>query len=109
MARKISLERIGEMMQAVLSELKARGGEARLRDLFVAVESKLKPNEYESGTYEKSGYIRWQAIIHFYSIDCVKAGYIRKSGGKWYLTDVGEQALMVIVPLLISLPRVRQL
>ena len=30
MARKIPLVRIGEMMQAVLDELKAQGGEARL-------------------------------------------------------------------------------
>ncbi|MFX0203651.1 MAG: winged helix-turn-helix domain-containing protein [Candidatus Hodarchaeota archaeon] len=93
MARKIPLERIGEMMQAVLVELKARGGESRLRDLFAAVEPKLDLTEYEREAYEKSGYIRWQAIVHFYSIDCVKAGYIRKSGGKWHLTQAGQKAL----------------
>jgi len=93
MARKISLERIGEIMKAVLTELKNVGGQARLRDLLDRVETKINLSEYEKEPYTKSGYIRWRAIVHFYSIDCVKAGYIQKSAGKWYLTPKGEEAL----------------
>jgi restriction system protein len=80
-------------MKAVLLELRNAGGEARIRDLLTAVEPKLSLSTYEKAPYEKSGWIRWKAIVHFYSIDCVKAGYIRKSGGKWYLTADGERAL----------------
>lgn len=69
------------------------GGEARIRDLFAKAEPKLNLSDYERAPYEKSGWIRWKAIVHFYSIDCVKAGYIRKSGGRWYLTEDGERAL----------------
>ena len=93
MSRKITLDRVGEMMKMVLTELDNLGGEARLKEIFPRVETKLKLNDYEKEPYEKSGYIRWQAIIHFYSIDCVKAGYIQKSGGKWYLTEMGKEAL----------------
>lgn len=93
MARKIPLERVGEMMKAVLTELKELGAESRLKLLLERVEPKLDLTEYERETYEKSGYIRWQSIVHFYSIDCVKAGYIRKSGGRWFLTPQGEEAL----------------
>ena len=93
MSRKVSLDRVGEMMKVVLAELNNLGGEARLKDIFPRVEAKLKLNDYEKEPYAKSGYIRWQAIIHFYSIDCVKAGYIQKSGGKWYLTEAGKEAL----------------
>lgn len=93
MAAKITKERVGEMLKAVLTELKAAGGQAKLRDLFTRVEPKLKLTDYEKDAYEKSGYLRWRSIIHFHSIDCVKAGYIQKSGGRWILTSEGEKAL----------------
>jgi len=93
MAAKIPLERVGEMLKAALAELKAVGGEAKLKDLFERVEPKLNLSAYEKSAYEKSGYLRWQVKIHFYSIACVKAGYIQKSGGRWILTPKGEQAL----------------
>jgi restriction system protein len=31
--------------------------------------------------------------MHFYTVDCAKAGYLRKSKGTWYLTPEGEQAM----------------
>ncbi len=93
MARKIPLQRVGEMMQAVLRELKSAGGQARLRDLLRLAEPHLSLSEHEKGRLEKSGLVRWETHVHFYSIDCVKAGYIQKSGGKWYLTEQGDQAL----------------
>jgi hypothetical protein len=37
MAKKISLERIGELMKAVLLELRNAGGEAKGKDLINAV------------------------------------------------------------------------
>jgi len=93
MASKIPLERIGQIMRTVLLELKAAGGEARMRDLWRMAEPKLSLTDYEQATYEKSGYVRWHSIVHFYSIDCVKAGYIQKQGGKWILTPEGAAAL----------------
>ena len=90
---KISTKRIGEFMQAILRELQAVGGEARVRELFPRVEDRLDLDEYERSRYEKTGYIRWQSFVHFYSINCVKAGFLRKSGGKWSLTDAGADAL----------------
>ncbi len=93
MARKIPHERIGKFLKAVLTELKSAGGEARLRDLFPKASPKLDLTEYEKAAYEKSGQIRWQSVVHFYSISCVKAGYLVKSGGKWKLTAQGEKAI----------------
>jgi restriction system protein len=56
-------------------------------------EPKLNLSEYEKAVYKKTGYIRWQSIVHFYSIDCVKAGYLQKSSGRWILTPEGDKAL----------------
>lgn len=50
-------------------------------------------SDYEREPFAKSGFIRWQALVHFNSIPLVKAGYIQKSGGKWHLTDLGKAAL----------------
>ena len=93
MAAKMPIQRVGEIMKAVLTELKIAGGEAKLKDLLERVEPKLNLSDYEKEVYEKSGYVRWHTFVHFYSIDCVKAGYIQKSQGIWHLTPQGEQAL----------------
>jgi restriction system protein len=93
MARKIPIERVGEILHTLLTELKSVGGEAKLKELLVAAEPKLGLSDYERDVYPKSGYVRWQSIAHFYSIDCVKAGYITKTGGRWKLTPAGEDAL----------------
>src|SRR5215218_9134127 len=90
---KISIDRMGEIMKVVLTELKDAGGEVRVKDLLDGAEGKLDLTEYEQDTLERSGYVRWHTNVRFYSIDCVKAGYIQKSGGKWILTSQGEEAL----------------
>lgn len=40
-----------------------------------------------------NGNIRWQNIFHFFSIGPVKAGFINKRKGVWYLTKAGEEAI----------------
>ena len=50
--------------------------------------------------------------IHFsfYTIDCIKAGYLRKNKGVWYLTDEGEKAnLLGPIKLLDSATQVYKL
>ena len=93
MAKNIPPERAAEYIKTILLELDQLGGHARLKELFPRAESKLNLSDYEREPYAKSGFIRWQAIVHFNSIPLVKAGYIQKSGGKWHLTDLGKAAL----------------
>lgn len=78
---------------AALQFLKERGGEAPGREVIEAVEKRVELDEWARATYEKTGYVRWQSILHFFSIDCVKAGYLLKKKGVWYLTPEGEKAL----------------
>lgn len=93
MAAKIPWERIAEFMKTVLQELASAGGEARVGALIKAAEPKLNLSEYERAVLEKSGYVRWHTVVHFYSIGLVKSGLIKKEGGKWYLTEPGRDAL----------------
>ena len=65
----------------------------QMRELVNEVEKRVELNEWDKARYEKSGYIRWQSMLHFFSIDCVKAGFLLKKKGKWYLTPEGEEAI----------------
>lgn len=50
-------------------------------------------NDWEKEVYQKTGYVRWESALHFFTIDCLKAGYLRKAKGIWYITEEGEKAL----------------
>lgn len=78
---------------AALSILKDNGKEMAISNLIKRMEEKLEFNDYEKERYEKTGYIRWQSIFHFFSIDVLRAGYIVKKKGMWYITPEGEEAL----------------
>ncbi len=73
--------------------LKENGGELNGREVISQVEKRVDLDDWAKAKYEKSGYIRWQSILHFYSIDCVKAGFLIKKKGTWYLTKEGEEAM----------------
>lgn len=78
---------------AALEILKENDGELPGKEIISEIPSKIDLNDWEKERYAKSGYIRWQSILHFYSIDCSKAGFLRKNNGIWYLTKEGEENL----------------
>lgn len=78
---------------ATFDILKKSGGELSAKEVLALIPQKIELTDWEKQRYEKTGYIRWQSILHFYTIDCVKAGYLRKQGGIWYLTEEGESAM----------------
>lgn len=78
---------------AALSILKENGGEMRGKDVVDRIRDTVAFDDYENHRFEKTGYIRWESILHFYTIDCMKAGYLRKQKGIWYLTEEGEKAI----------------
>ncbi|MFM8443684.1 MAG: restriction endonuclease [Methylococcus sp.] len=84
-----------KLIYAALTILKERGGEAPSREVMEAVGNRVLLDEWALQTYEKTGYIRWKSTLSFYTIDCIKAGYLVKKKGVWYLTPEGEAALML--------------
>lgn len=87
----ITRDRGALLISAALNALADNGGSLSLQDLLSEVEQRVELSEYDRHVYEKSGYVRWQSTLHFYSIDCVKAGYLRKTKGTWHITSEGEQ------------------
>lgn len=93
MSAKISKERIGEHLKAVMQTLADNGGQLPSREVMTEVEKRVNFNVYEKALLEKSGNIRWQTVLHLYSIDLQKAGWLVKKGGIWYITPEGTENL----------------
>ena len=65
----------------------------RSQELFAKLENTVDLDEWARQSYAKSGYTRWVSILHFFSIDCVKAGFLEKERGLWKLTESGNRAI----------------
>lgn len=87
-----------KVIHAAIKILMENGNEMPIRDIMEKIEKTVDLNKWERERYEKTGYIRWTSVLHFYSIGFVKAGYLIKKKGIWYLTPEGEKALMSIKP-----------
>ena len=81
------------VVYAALQILKEKGGQAPSKDVFDAVPMKVEFDDWAKHVYETTGKTRWQSKLHFFSIGALKAGYLIKNKGVWYLTPEGEQAL----------------
>lgn len=93
--KKLSKSRAlaAKVIYAAFQILKENGGELNGREVIEQAGEKIELDEWAKSKYEKSGYIRWQSILHFFSIDCIKAGFLVKKKGVWYLTKEGETAI----------------
>lgn len=76
-----------------LKILSENGGEMRRRDIFPLIEQRLELDDWAKERYERTGNIRWESMLHFFSIDCIKAGFLVKKKGIWFITPEGEAAL----------------
>ena len=82
-----------KLVFAAFNVLKQAGGSLRSQEIFAKLESTVDLDEWARQAYEKSGYTRWVSILHFFSIDCVKAGFLEKERGLWKLTESGSLAI----------------
>lgn len=88
-----SLQSATKTMFAAFKIIKDAGGELPGKQVIDKVRATVELTEWEKQVYEKTGYVRWESMLHFYSIDTIKAGYLRKNRGIWYLTEEGEKAM----------------
>ena len=80
-------------LYAVLKEMSRRGGSIPAKDLYPFINENVELTDWEKEPAGKMQYIRWTNSFQFYSIDYVKAGFIVKKNGMWYLTPEGEAVL----------------
>lgn len=89
----LSKQTASKTIFAAFEILKSAGGQLPGKEVINRVRETITLTEWEKQIYEKTGYVRWESIFHFYTIDCIKAGYLRKNKGVWYLTDEGDKAI----------------
>src|SRR5690349_24139937 len=63
----------------------------RAADALSALSHAVELTPYEAGEYE-SGSRRFEKIVRFATVDCVKAGWLVKETGKWSITEAGRTA-----------------
>ena len=90
-----TIELAKELEYQTLKALSENGGELARSQLMEILKEKAPLDDWAKAVLEKTGYIRWESILQFYSIDLVKAGFITKNrkNGTWYITEDGEKAL----------------
>jgi len=93
MAKSRTQQIAEKTIYATFKILKEAGGEMRGKDVQERIEATVPFEEWEKHRYEKTGNTRWKSVLHFYTIDCIKAGYMRKNKGMWILTEEGEKAM----------------
>lgn len=82
-------------LHAAFQVLNENGGELPGREVIDAVGERVDLDGWAQEQYEKTGYVRWISILHFFSIDAVKAGFLVKKKGVWYLTTEGEDVILL--------------
>ena len=92
---RIPYERIGEYVRTALQILVENEDALPSREVVQQVGQRLSLNEYELERLEISGQIRWETILHFYSVSAVKAGWVIKNKGIWYITPEGKDVTVL--------------
>ena len=80
-------------MYAAMTILAKNGGSMSIRSLMAEIEKTIELSDWEKEVLENTGNIRWQSIMHFSSVDYVKAGYLIKKKGHWTITPEGEEVI----------------
>ncbi|RUV68322.1 MULTISPECIES: restriction endonuclease [unclassified Mesorhizobium] len=88
---EITRRRTGELLRKLFELLLAHPGGLRAREALAELADSVSLTDYENGTYT-SGDRRFEKIVRFATVDCVKAGWLAKSKGHWEVTEVGRTA-----------------
>ena len=92
-AKSKSYQTASKTMFAAMTILSKNGDSMPVRELMLEVEKTVVLSDWEKEVLENTGNIRWQSIMHFSSVDYVKAGYLLKKKGHWTITPEGEEVI----------------
>lgn len=90
---EITRKRTGEFLRELFAILLATPTGLPAREALQQLAARVTLSEYEADNYESGGR-RFEKIVRFATVDCVKAGWLIKEKGTWSVTDEGRQALV---------------
>jgi restriction system protein len=85
----ITRRRTGELLRALFEILLQHPDGMPAAEALKALEQKAPPTPFEQSTFE-SGARRYEKIVRWSTVDCVKAGWLVKAHGRWTITDEGR-------------------
>src|SRR5882724_5151018 len=89
----VTRRRVGELQRGVFKILLDHPEGLPAKEIITRMEKVVPPTEFEKSDYPKHpGSQRFGKMIRFATIAPVKAGWLIKEKGKWYLTDEGKKA-----------------
>jgi len=88
---EITVQRTGELLRKLFEILLSQSQGMRAQDALKTLEKKVELTEYEKGQFTSGG-TRFEKIVRFATIDLVKAGWLIKEKGWWFVTEDGKQA-----------------
>jgi restriction system protein len=87
----VTIQRQGELVRKLFEILVVHPGGLRARAVLQQLRSQTELTAYEQGESE-AGFLRFEEIVRFATIDCVTAGWLIKEKGRWSVTAAGIEA-----------------
>jgi len=89
---EIMIPRTGAHLRKLFEILLANPEGLQAGEALKQLAASVKLTPYEAGLYESTGTPRFEKIVRFATIDCVKAGWLAKNKGIWSITEAGKKA-----------------
>lgn len=90
--KDVTRRRVGELLRGLFEILLEHPEGMQAREALDQLAAKITLTEHERGSYENGGR-RFDKIVRFGTVDCVKAGWLIKNKGRWSVTEEGRRAL----------------
>lgn len=90
---EVTRRRTGELLRRLFELLLNEPQGLPARDALSSLEKVVQLTPYEAGDFDSGGR-RFERIVRFATVDCVKAGWLLKDKGRWSVTEEGEKALL---------------
>src|SRR5712692_447925 len=90
---EITRRRVGELQRGVFKILLDHPEGLPAKDVLQRLEQVVPPSDFEKSNYPRRPNIRrFEKMARFSTIAPVKAGWLVKSKGRWYVTEEGKKA-----------------
>ena len=90
---EITRKRVGELQRGVFKILLDYPDGLPAKEVLQQLEQVVPPTDFEKGNYPKHPNVRrFEKTARFATIGPVKAGWLVKTKGRWYLTEEGKKA-----------------
>lgn len=91
----VTKARTGVLIRKLFELLIGQPEGMRAVDALSALADAVELTDYEAGEYQSGGR-RFEKIVRFATVDCVKAGWLVKEKGMWSVTEQGVHAFTTI-------------